>query len=99
VCGFITHYNDDEVQAGTDRLPAVTSAILQKRIRMQGFIILDHYATRFEAFRHDMGEWIASGRVKVREDVVDGLEHAPEAFIGLLQGRNFGKLVIRVADS
>jgi NADPH-dependent curcumin reductase CurA len=98
VCGFIAHYNDDDVHTGTDRLPAVTSAILQKRIRMEGFIILDHYATRFEAFRRDMGEWIASGRVKVREDVVDGLEHAPDAFIGLLQGRNFGKLVIRVAD-
>ncbi|RAO76417.1 NADP-dependent oxidoreductase [Dyella jiangningensis] len=98
VCGFIAHYNDDGVHADTDRLPAVTAAILQKRIRMQGFIILDHYATRFAAFRRDMDEWIASGRVKVREDVVDGLERAPEAFIGLLQGRNFGKLVIRVAD-
>jgi len=99
VCGFIAHYNGDDAPAGMDRLPAVTSAVLQKRIRMQGFIILDHYATRFDAFRRDMSEWIASGRVRVREDVADGLEHAPEAFIGLLQGRNFGKLVIRVADS
>lgn len=99
VCGFIAHYNDDDLPAGPDRLPGLTSAILQKRIRMQGFIILDHYATRFDAFRRDMGEWIASGRVKVREDVVEGLERAPEAFIGLLQGRNFGKLVVRVADT
>jgi NADPH-dependent curcumin reductase CurA len=64
---------------------------------MQGLIILDHYATRFDDFRRDMGEWIASGQVKLREDVVEGLENAPEAFIGLLQGRNFGKLVVRVA--
>ncbi|PXV56907.1 hypothetical protein SAMN04487785_10930 [Dyella jiangningensis] len=97
VCGFIAHYND-KASAGPDRLPAVTSAILQKRIRMQGFIILDHYATRFDAFRRDMEAWIASGQVKVREDMVEGLENAPAAFIGLLQGRNFGKLVVRVAQ-
>ncbi|HEY5895773.1 MAG TPA: hypothetical protein VIT91_21340 [Chthoniobacterales bacterium] len=72
---------------------------MQKRIRIEGFIILDHYADRFAAFRHDMSEWIGAGRVKLREDVVDGLENAPEAFIGLLEGRNFGKLVVRVADA
>jgi NADPH-dependent curcumin reductase CurA len=46
-----------------------------------------------------MGRWLAEGRITLREDRVDGLEHAPEAFIGLLQGRNFGKLVVRVADA
>jgi NADPH-dependent curcumin reductase CurA len=75
------------------------ATLLQRRIRMQGFIILDHYADRFEAFRHDMGQWLAEGRITLREDRVDGLEHAPAAFIGLLQGRNFGKLVVRVADA
>ena len=99
VCGFIAHYNDDTPPAGPDRLPLLTSTLLQKRIRMQGFIILDHYADRFDAFRRDMGEWIAAGRVKLREDLVDGLENAPKALIGLLEGRNFGKLVIRVADA
>jgi NADPH-dependent curcumin reductase CurA len=98
VCGFIAHYNDAEAPAGPDRLPRVTAAILQKRIRMQGFIILDHYATRYDAFRRDMETWLAAGQVTLREDVVDGLENAPAAFIGLLQGRNFGKLVVRVAD-
>jgi hypothetical protein len=73
------------------------STVLTKRVRMQGFIILDHYATRYEAFRRDMGEWVAHGRVKLREDVIDGLENAPAAFIGLLNGRNFGKVVVRVA--
>ena len=97
LCGFIAHYNDDMPSPGPDRLPLLTAALLQKRIRMQGFIILDHYAERFDAFRRDMGEWIGSGRVKLREDRVDGLENAPQAFIGLLQGRNFGKLVVRVA--
>ena len=60
-------------------------------------IILDHYADRFDAFRRDMGDWVAAGRVKLREYLVDGLENAPAAFIGLLEGRNFGKLVVRIA--
>jgi NADPH-dependent curcumin reductase CurA len=99
VCGFIAHYNDETLPAGPNRLPLLLSTLLQKRIRMQGFIILDHYADRFDAFRRDMGEWVAAGRVKLREDLVAGLENAPAAFIGLLEGRNFGKLVVRVADA
>ena len=99
VCGFIAHYNDEATSTGPDRLPALTAVLLQKRIRMQGFIILDHYADRFEAFRRVMEAWIADGRVKVREHVVEGLENAPAAFIGLLEGRNFGKLVVRLADA
>lgn len=96
VCGFIAHYNDTET-AGADRLPRVTAAILQKRIRMQGFIILDHYADRYDAFRRDMTAWLEAGEIRFREDIVEDLEKAPAAFIGLLQGRNFGKLVVRVA--
>jgi NADPH-dependent curcumin reductase CurA len=98
ICGFIANYNDATPPAGPDRLPKLVATLLQKRIRMQGFIILDHYADRLEAFRRDMGQWVAEGRVKLREDRVDGLERAPEAFIGLLEGRNFGKLVVRVAQ-
>ena len=99
VCGFIAHYNDETLPPGPNRLPLLLSTLLQKRIRMQGFIILDHYADRFDAFRRDMGEWVGAGRVKLREDIADGLENAPAAFIGLLEGRNFGKLVVRVADA
>jgi NADPH-dependent curcumin reductase CurA len=98
VCGVIAHYNDQARPIGPNPLPHLMKTLLQKRICMQGFIILDHYADRFDAFRRDMDEWIAAGRVKLREDVVDGLENAP-AFIGLLEGRNFGKLVVRVADA
>jgi NADPH-dependent curcumin reductase CurA len=95
VCGFIAHYNDG-IPHGPDRRAALLAAVLQKRIRMQGFIILDHYGARFDAFRRDMGEWVAGGLVKLREDRVEGLDQAPAAFIGLLQGRNAGKLVVRV---
>lgn len=99
VCGFISHYNDETLPPGPNQLPMLLSTLLQKRIRMQGFIILDHYADRFDAFRRDMSEWISTGRMKLREDLVDGLENAPAAFIGLLEGKNFGKLVVRVADA
>jgi hypothetical protein len=99
VCGVVAHYNDEKLPPGPNRLPLLTSAMIQKRILLQGFIILDHYATRLEAFRRDMGQWVASGKVKFREDIVDGLENAPNSFIGLLEGRNFGKLVVRVAET
>jgi NADPH-dependent curcumin reductase len=99
VCGVIAHYNEAGAPPGPDRLPKTMSTLLQKRIRMQGLIILDHYGARFDAFSREMGEWIAAGQVKAREDVVDGLPNTPAAFIGLLQGRNFGKLVVRVADA
>ena len=98
VCGFIAHYNDEAQTFVRDRLPALTAAVLGKRIRMQGFIILDHYADRFESFRRDMEEWLAAGRVKAREHVIDGLENAPLGLIDLLEGRNFGKVVVKVAD-
>ncbi len=98
VCGLIAHYNDRSLPAGPDRLPLLMGTLLAKRIRAQGFIILDHYADGFAAFQRDMGPWVASGQVKFREDVVEGLENAPQAFIGLLQGSNFGKLVVHVAD-
>ncbi len=66
---------------------------------MQGFVILDHYGERFEAFRRDMDAWVKAGRMTLREDRVEGLENAPAAFIGLLQGRNFGKRVVGVAEA
>ncbi len=96
VCGLIAHYNDSELPGGPNRLPLLTSSVLRKRIRMQGFIILDHYADVYPAFLKDMSEWVAQGKVKPREDVVDGLDAAPRALIGLLGGKNFGKVVVRV---
>ena len=97
VCGFIAHYNSSSQVSSEDLRPQLLATVLQKRVRMQGFIILDHYADRFEQFRRDMGQWLATGRVKLREDRVNGLEQAPSAFIGLLEGRNFGKLIVDVA--
>jgi hypothetical protein len=97
VCGNIAHYNDSAPATGPDRLPKLISTVLQKRIRLQGFVILDHYAGRFEHFRRDMTRWVDGGQVKLSEDIIDGLENAPAAFARLLAGRNLGKVVVRVA--
>ncbi|ETS29397.1 NADP-dependent oxidoreductase [Photorhabdus temperata] len=96
VCGMVSCYNSTSLPEGPDRLSLLMDKLLRKRIRMQGFIIFDDYASRFGEFWRDMSTWFAEGRIKYREEVVSGLENAPEAFIGLLQGRNFGKLVVRV---
>ncbi|HTJ25720.1 MAG TPA: NADP-dependent oxidoreductase [Candidatus Limnocylindria bacterium] len=98
VCGLVAQYSDTEPPPGPDRLPLLMNAILMKRIRVQGFIILDHYGEAFEAFVRAMSGLVGDGRVRFFEDVVDGLEHAPEAFIGMLQGRNNGKVVIRFPE-
>jgi NADPH-dependent curcumin reductase CurA len=97
VCGLIATYNDSASAREPDRLGLLVATRLRKRIRMQEFIIFDDYGPRFGEFSSAMRQWVADGKIKVREHCVEGLEKAPEAFIGLLQGENFGKLVIRVA--
>jgi len=97
VCGLIAHYNDTELPEGPDRLGLLTRTLLTKRIKMQGFIIFDDYGHRYGEFYSQMSTWLNEGKIIFREDIVDGLENAPQAFIGLLEGKNFGKLVIRVA--
>jgi NADPH-dependent curcumin reductase CurA len=97
VCGLIAHYNDDGAAPGPDRLPMTMRAVLSKRLNLRGFIVHD-FAAQAEDFRRDVASWLNAGQIKYREDIVHGLEKAPEAFIGLLQGRNFGKLVVKVAD-
>ena len=97
VCGLIAHYNDTALPAGPDRLGLLTRTLLTKRIKMQGFIIFDDYGHRYGEFYSQMNTWLNEGKIIFREDIVDGLDNAPQAFIGLLEGKNFGKLVIRVA--
>ena len=71
-------------------------SVLTNRLRIQGFIVWD-YAAQQQEFLDTVGGWIRSGQLKYREDIVEGLEAAPAAFQGLLVGKNFGKLVVRVA--
>lgn len=98
VCGTIAQYNDTALPEGPDRLGLLTRTLLIKRIKMQGFIIFDDYGHRYGEFFSQMSTWLNEGKIIFREDMVDGLENAPQAFIGLLEGKNFGKLVIRVAN-
>lgn len=98
VCGLISHYNDKELPQGPDRLSLLMRTILTKRLTFKGFIIFDDYGTRFQEFLNQMTTWVNEGKVKYREDVVQGLQNAPKAFIGLLEGKNFGKLIVKVAE-
>ncbi|MCG2599973.1 NADP-dependent oxidoreductase [Achromobacter insuavis] len=96
VCGLISAYNATSLPDGPDRLPLLMRTILTKRIKMQGFIIFNEYAPRFGEFRAAMQELLRDGRIKYREDVVDGLENAPRGLMGLLKGENAGKRIVRV---
>ncbi|MFF3854280.1 NADP-dependent oxidoreductase [Micromonospora sp. NPDC002575] len=98
VCGLISQYNETSAPAGPDRLPRLMSAINTKRLVVQGFTQRDFVSTHYAAFQRDMSAWLSTGRIKYREDFVDGLDNAPEAFFGLLKGRNFGKLIVRIGD-
>jgi hypothetical protein len=92
VCGIISQYNG--VPAGEVASAVTLREVLVKRLRIQGFIVSDFGAQQND-FLRDMGGWVASGQMKYREDVVEGIENAVPAFIGLLQGRNFGKLLVK----
>ncbi|MCA0892843.1 NADP-dependent oxidoreductase [Microbulbifer agarilyticus] len=96
LCGLIAQYNATELPAGPDRMPMLMGNLLVKRAKMQGFIVFDDYGHRYEEFQQAMVPWLMSGQIKYREDKVTGLENAVTAFIGLLQGENFGKLVVEV---
>jgi NADPH-dependent curcumin reductase CurA len=91
VCGLIAQYNAPAPMPGPDMF-----SVLRRRLTIRGFIVSD-FAARGADFLRDAGDWIRTGRLRYREDVVEGLENAPAAFLGLLQGRNFGKLVVKVA--
>ena len=97
VCGLIAQYNMTELPAGPNQIPVLMRAVLTKRLNIRGFIVWD-FAEQEADFTATMGAWIRVGKVKYREDIVDGLENAPRTFMGLLEGKNFGKQIIRVAD-
>lgn len=95
VCGLIAQYNviDD---TRPDRLPTVMREVLSRSLTIRGFIQREFVEQRPDFYR-DMAAWISAGLVRYREDIVEGLDNAPQALIGLLEGRNFGKLIVRVS--
>jgi NADPH-dependent curcumin reductase CurA len=96
LCGLIARYNETKLPEGPDRSPLLLVAMLTKRIRMQGFIVGD-YNARMPEFLRDMPGWLREGRIKTREDIVDGIENTVSTFLGMLEGKNFGKTLVQVA--
>ena len=97
VCGLIAQHNGIAFGDGTDRLPATMGAILSKSLTLRGFINWEFAEQHYDEFLCEVGAGITEGRIRYREDIVDSLENAPEAFIGMLEGRNFGKAIVRVS--
>jgi NADPH-dependent curcumin reductase CurA len=91
LCGMISQYNVEHSPPGPGKL----FLMIPRRIRMQGFIVRDH-ADMQEPFLADMARWIHEGKVKWRETVVEGLENAPHAFLGLFTGENIGKMLVKI---
>jgi NADPH-dependent curcumin reductase CurA len=93
LCGMIANYNDEKLQPG----PRGMMTIIGKRLTIRGFIVSDHPKACGEFVSKAAG-WIAEGKLKYRETVAEGIENAPTAFIDLLNGRNIGKQIVRLAD-
>jgi NADPH-dependent curcumin reductase CurA len=98
VCGLVANYNAASAPEGPNRLPAFMSLVLTRSLTVRGFIQSEFTESHGREFLREMSQWVREGSVRYREDVVDGLESAPEAFRGLLRGSNFGKLLVRVGD-
>ncbi len=93
VCGTISNYNDTEPKPG----PSNLRQVLVKRLKMQGFIVSDHMEL-YPEFIEQMSKWISEGKLKWRETIVEGIENAPAAFIGLFKGDNIGKMLVKLGD-
>jgi NADPH:quinone reductase len=91
VCGQISQYNEQRPQASFQ-----PGLLIVFRARMEGFLVSD-FAPRYEEAARRLARWVASGRIRWREDVTEGLENAPRAFIGMLNGANRGKALVKVA--
>jgi NADPH-dependent curcumin reductase CurA len=94
VCGLIAQYNATEAPV-PKWAPSMMRNVLTKRLTIRGFIVSD-FAARHADFLRDMSEWVREGKVKHREFITEGLDSAPQAFMGLLKGANFGKQLVRV---
>ncbi|MEF8908474.1 MAG: NADP-dependent oxidoreductase [Haloarculaceae archaeon] len=93
VCGQIALYNATEVPTGPRKL----TTLIETRATVEGFLVYD-YSQRFEQATRQLGEWVQSGELQYRETVTEGLENAPDAFLGLFDGENIGKQLVKVGD-
>lgn len=98
VCGLVSQYNATDLPEGKDRLSLLMATILRQRLTVKGFIIFEEYGEYFPEFLKIMGNWVTEGKVKTKEHKIEGLSNAPQGFIDMLDGHNFGKTIIKVAD-
>ena len=91
-CGAVSQYDGAPQPHGPRGVPGL---IVVKRLTLQGFIVMDYERERAKALK-DLKSWVGAGKLKVREDVIDGLENAPRALVGLLAGENRGKRMVKV---
>ena len=96
VSGLIAQYNSTGQAAGPNLLPATMREVLSKRLTVRGFINYDFAEEHYAAFLRTVSAGIADGRIHYREDITDGFENTPAAFVAMLEGRNFGKALVRV---
>jgi NADPH-dependent curcumin reductase CurA len=99
VCGLIAQYNATGPAPGPNLLPATMREVLNKSLTLRGYINYEFAAEHYPAFLRTATAAVADGRIRYREDITDGLEKAPAAFISMLKGRNFGKALVRVTPS
>jgi NADPH-dependent curcumin reductase CurA len=99
VCGLIAQYNATGPAPGPNLLPATMREVLSKSLTLRGYINYEFAADHYAAFLRTVSTAVTDGRIRYREDITDGFENAPSAFIGMLEGRNFGKALVRVAPS
>ena len=97
VCGLISQYNATSLPDGPDRINLLLDTILRKRMTMRVFIVFEDFGEFYPEFAKQMGDWVTQGKVQYREEMIDGLEQAPAAFVGLLKGEAFGKRVIKLS--
>lgn len=97
VCGTVSEYNATSREMAPDKLPALLLATLGKRLRLQGFVIGDWFA-KMPEFQREAGAWLREGKLKYREEFIDGLANAPRAFMAMLKAESFGKVIVRVSE-
>jgi NADPH-dependent curcumin reductase CurA len=98
LCGLISQYNLTSLPPGPDRVSYLMGRVLRRRMSMRGFIVFDDFGHLYPEFSSKMTAWVNEGKIKYREEMIEGLEQAPKALIGLLRGEAFGKRVIHLND-
>jgi hypothetical protein len=98
VCGLVALYNSAQ-QVGRDSLSETMLAVLRRSLLIRGFSNSEFASEYYSQFLREIGPLVANGRIRYREHIVEGLDSAPSAFIGMLEGRNFGKLLVKVANA